>query len=1034
MEELPLCEGQALASLKGIPRSWLAERTSESASWGVGCIACSAAQTGSPFAKFTVCTLTTMIMANFKKHQASKMHRQAVAAFLSQKGITVGPSSGQIVVGAPPLDQFHQLWKLISEGHAPRNGLEGIGAQCKLQRMLSCLCEAMRRDDADFLSCAKSIALFRDERHARLEIRFCACDGKLNRRHKLLGIRRHFGTGALAITQATKDVVTRACTRNFGMCPRRGEPLPNDLDNGLLNHIRNHVHAVAVDSAGDEVASVRDMMDPAYGDPFTPNVEALLRDKAHGARRCISRPWTADAKRKDIMQFYIQSSNSMIQTIDRSLDLRRMLTINIDALLAGIRRGNSKLLISLRSAKHRYESLASPLGNFVLHLVPIVKTSLEITVVRTGSEVACAKLFLVRISNEHCLIIALLADAADDGLELTRSLDSFDKSDPASLSTEVYLFCIRIVEMYVNGKILKIASYTAYMIDQLRDNFLVLPVDNISGNGGWKSIGGELSEDVLQKALRTMGAWVKLGIRVIQAEFPDWELLQSFAVLDASLNSDDDICDTKIAKLAHAFGLDPVALANEMCNYRHIAMHLKKNGEVSDNFTAWATAIHKAEQKQIAHRKSPNANLRTLLYRYGCLRACTSRVEQDFTNIKAVFGDCRLHASEEYEHCINKIVLDRPSEEPERNLLVQKAQEIWHECYGQTRSWDVGARRLDLGSSKKRKIPDCDLAAGELCQKDWLRRRRLAACQIAVDVPRQEGCVKIKAACDADLGDLWTPGHEKESELQRKKGDQRLREAYILRHLVPCEHDAELVDAAAAQHDHNRGLSLKLYRQRALQQKRIKQGSCPDVAGKTVYVDETASLSARGVLWIGNLGLRQIHEIHPDDLPHIGVTKDPSAPSKDLDFIFRLCGGTSIRPNFFNRRSALHDASLHSESVVTYAPAIHHTRELWVSDRFQNNNPEVFCILKKIAIDKADSKWMLLDSAEMFELAKTHAIKKKKSSSVLGLATTPEVERITQMMPKQISKHVMDLDAFLQYVTRFDMDTSVIGWRRKTLT
>ena len=42
---------------------------------------------------------------------------------------------------------------------------------------------------------------------------------------------------------------------------------------------------VAVDSAGDEVKSVRDMIDPPDGDPLAPNVEALLRDKAHGARR-----------------------------------------------------------------------------------------------------------------------------------------------------------------------------------------------------------------------------------------------------------------------------------------------------------------------------------------------------------------------------------------------------------------------------------------------------------------------------------------------------------------------------------------------------------------------------------------------------------------------------------------------------------------------------------------------------------------------------------------------------------------------------
>ena len=969
-----------------------------------------------------------MSISNFKKHAASKVHRQATAAFLSQRGITFGPSSGRIVVGAPPVDHFHKLWTLLADGLAPANGIEGIGTNHKLVRMAWCLCEAMRRDDADFLSRAKSVALFRDERHARLEIRFCACDDKLNLRHKFLGLRRHFGTGALAVTQATKDIVMRACTRNAGkpQTPKSHDkfPLacPTALDNDLLNHIRSHVQAVAVDSAGDEVASVRDMMNPADGNPFTPNVEALLRDKAHGARRCISRPWSADAKLKDIMQFYILSSNSMIQKIDRSLDLRRMLTANIDQLLARIHRSNPKLLISLRSAKHRYESLASPLGNFVLHLVPLVKTSVEIIIVRTGGEVECAKLFLVHLSNEHCVIVALLADASDDGLQLTRDMDSFDDADPANLSTQTYLFCIRIVELYVDGKVLNIASYTAYMIEQLRDNPITVPLNHKDHASGWKSIGGEVPQEVLQGALRTMGAWVKLGIRVIQAEFPSWELLQHFAVLDTSLNGEEP-CATKIAKLAHAFRIDPVALANEIRDHRHVAVQYKASGMASDNFAAWSTAITNMSKR--SDKRHPSSNLCSVLYRYGCFRACTSRVEQDFTKIKAALGEQRLNGSEEYEHCINKIVLDRPSEQKERDLLVLKAQDIWCEHFGQARDGCPIGQSRACGVTRKRKF--CDLSKGELCQKDWVRRRRLAAGKIAAAVPLQQGRAKIKSACDADLGDAWTQGHEKESEFQRKKGDQRLREAYLFRHLGPSGHDAELEAAAAAQADHNRKLSLKLHREKQLQAKKIMGGSPPkaeDLAGKVVYVEEGVRLPRCSNNSIVALGLRKIQEIRPDDLPHIGVTNNPSAPSKDLNFIFRLCGGMLVRPEFLNGAM--------DGSVVTFAPAIHLARELWVSVSFQNNNPVVFDLLKRVAINRDDSKWVLLDSLEMFEVAKKQAIQKKKPSQVLGLATKPEIERIKQVMPKVISQHVMDFDALLRFVTRNDMAASAIGWRTKT--
>ena len=335
----------------------------------------------------------------------------------------------------------------------------------------------------------------------------------------------------------------------------------------------------------------------------------------------------------------------------------------------------------------------------------------------------------------------------------------------------------------------------------------------------------------------------------------------------------------------------------------------------------------------------------------------------------------------------------------------------------------MGQKR-DKGSTRKRKF--CDLAAGELCQKDWLRRRRHAAGQIAAAVPLKQGYAKIKSARDADLGDVWTQRHEKESEFQQKKGEQRLREAYLFRHLGASGHNVELEAAAAAQDDHNRKLSLQLHRQKQLQEKKITGGTPPkaeDLAGKVVYVEEGVCLPRCSNNSIVALGLRKIQEIRPDDLPHIGVTDNPSAPRKDLNLIFRLVGGMLVRPEFLNGAMA--------GSVVTFAPAIHVERELWVSVRFPNNNPGVFDFLKRFAIDRDDSKWVLLDSLEMFELAKKRAIQKKKSSLVLGLATKPEIERIKQVMPAAMSKHVMEFDALLEFVTRFDMAASAIGWRTK---
>ena len=101
-----------------------------------------------------------------------------------------------------------------------------------------------------------------------MELRFCAYDDKLRVRHKVLGARRHFGAGALAIAEAAKEIARRVCARNWGAPPRSvGNNTEEMLDSSMLEHIRWRVHMVSVDSAGDEVKSARDMCNPSVGSP-----------------------------------------------------------------------------------------------------------------------------------------------------------------------------------------------------------------------------------------------------------------------------------------------------------------------------------------------------------------------------------------------------------------------------------------------------------------------------------------------------------------------------------------------------------------------------------------------------------------------------------------------------------------------------------------------------------------------------------------------------------------------------------------------
>ena len=212
------------------------------------------------------------------------------------------------------------------------------------------------------------------------------------------------------------------------------------------------IRMVAVDCASDEINSVRDMRNPSDGKaPLAPNLELIGRDKAHGSRRGVSRPWKADDELNELLETFVSGPRSIVQKLDRSLDLRRMFTKYCSELEGGFL-ANKKLLVSLRSAKHRFESLATPLGIFVVWFQAFIMTAREIMVMRSGIEVQCSVEFLHKIDTRTCVMLALMADASDDALSFTRGVDSWENFDPSSVNADVYCFLIRIVELYVDVK------------------------------------------------------------------------------------------------------------------------------------------------------------------------------------------------------------------------------------------------------------------------------------------------------------------------------------------------------------------------------------------------------------------------------------------------------------------------------------------------------------------------------------------------------------------------------------------------------
>ena len=183
-------------------RTWLQWREGH----GAGCIVCDAAGLRNPTALHTVNTIEGLQLCHMLRHQSLVSHIQASRAFVEQDEELLAGA------GAPSAEVFERMVDQLRKGVSASAGMEGVGEQKKITKMIWCMREAIQDMDTDFLARSKCTTLCRDERHGRLAIRYAAIDGDLNIRHGRLGQRRHFGTGAIAITNATRDVMVRATT------------------------------------------------------------------------------------------------------------------------------------------------------------------------------------------------------------------------------------------------------------------------------------------------------------------------------------------------------------------------------------------------------------------------------------------------------------------------------------------------------------------------------------------------------------------------------------------------------------------------------------------------------------------------------------------------------------------------------------------------------------------------------------------------------------------------------------------------------
>ena len=479
---------------------------------GVGCKVCrDAGFTTSPFGAYDIRSTRCMQVCNLQKHAQCATHTVAVKAFLAGK-----LDGARLSVMTPTWDAFKQVADVIVAG----GNLES--AHSTHRRIMWCVKEALCADDREALKSARAISLFRDERKGRLAVRYRAVNQNLDEFSGTLGQERDFGTGATKITEATARIMERMCTKFSGAPHYNCSATPTFMPS-LMAHVRESVMCITVDSAGDELLASEMMRNQSLAQTeraLTPNLKFVLRDATHASRRIISRPWNADPYLKDVALMMAQGRNSVAKLVQNSTETSRVFTGYVKSSQSSV---VTSAIRNMRAASHRFESWQKPLGRTALFMHASIQTAMYVANRPAKDERADnAKEWLGWVDSERCLMLAMMADVADEGMCLTRLLDN-EEVDAAILNSEVNLFIRKVDALFGEGeRCLNIFGYTSVMLNLLKE-YVVWHV-----NGDTRSIGFEhgVPRDIVDRCIQRMRSYVVLARAALAAEFPSFEISQ----------------------------------------------------------------------------------------------------------------------------------------------------------------------------------------------------------------------------------------------------------------------------------------------------------------------------------------------------------------------------------------------------------------------------------------------------------------------------------------------------------------------------
>ena len=199
---------------------------------------------------------------------------------------------------------------------------------------------------------------------------------------------------------------------------------------------------------------------------LAPNQDIVTLDAAHASRRFLSRTFKLDDTMARILDDYILGSQSVTSIIANSPHLTDIFTSCVKILSSEDSIPGDAFNVGV--AKHRFNSISKRLGRFVGKLCAIFQTAEKIRHLRHGKEEARqAEQFLAKFSEEDYVMLAMMADAADEAYVFTAYCDD-EEADTSLQADEVAIFVENCRFLFTDGQCKHVQGYTSFAIDQLK--------------------------------------------------------------------------------------------------------------------------------------------------------------------------------------------------------------------------------------------------------------------------------------------------------------------------------------------------------------------------------------------------------------------------------------------------------------------------------------------------------------------------------------------------------------------------------------